>query len=110
MTSRTHHATRTWRLNCGCLRDYPGMPLNRTCAVLCVACRKSVVTEYAYPERACGHQASVREGSGTVHLCCTVEPGNENCEAGVHYDGKMSREFRVPGKLRASEEGQTRRA
>ena len=86
------------------------MSLGKTHRLLCVACRTVVTTEYPYPERTCGYQTSVRENSGTIHVCCTQDEGNEDCGRGVHYDRFVQRRFEVRGSLRASNDGTTSRA
>lgn len=112
MTSRTHHATRTWRLSCGCLRDFPGMSLGKTHWVLCVTCSQAVTTMYVYPEHCCGFSASVRrpEDQKLVQVSCTQDEGNESCAGGVHYDAFVQMRFEAHGKLRSSIEGHTYRA
>ena len=106
--SRTHHATRTWRLSCGCLRDYPGMPLGRTHQVLCVACRKPVKTLYPYEEDRCGYTTTARTREGKViHVSCTEDTGNEQCGVGVHYDRNVELRFEAHKKLRARRDGST---
>lgn len=109
---RTHHATRTWRLSCGCLRDYPGMPTRRTHHVLCMACQVAATTLYAYPERRCGITAVImRAGTGTrVRVSCTEPPGNTDCGLGVHFDKHMLIRFEAASTLRASQQGQIGRA
>ncbi len=108
-TSRTHHATRTWRLSCGCLRDYPGMPIGRVHTLLCVACRKAVTTLYPYDERRCGFTTTADrpEDGKIVHVSCTNPEGNATCGEGVHYDKNVKLEFKAHGKLRASRDGHT---
>jgi hypothetical protein len=102
--SRTHHATRTWRLSCGCLRDYPGMPLGKVHSVLCVACRLAVITLYAYPDQRCGLTTTApRQDGGLSHVSCTHDEGHE----GSHYDRYVEIRFEARGKLRAAREGQT---
>jgi hypothetical protein len=101
-----------WRLSCGCLRDYPGMPIGRVHHVLCVACRIGVTTLYAYDERRCGHTSSTSraEDGKLMHVSCTSPEGNEDCKRGVHYDRYVQMRFEEQGRLRASQDGQTGRA
>jgi hypothetical protein len=107
--SRTHHATRTWRLSCGCLRDYPGMPLGKTHHVLCVACRTPVTTLYPYEENRCAFTTTARraEDDKLMHVSCTEAPGNDRCEAGVHYDRNVQMKFRNHARLKATRDGHT---
>jgi hypothetical protein len=107
---RTHHAVRTWRLSCGCLRDYPGMPLGRAHRVLCVTCRIAVITLHAYPEPRCGAKATVAVPAGRVRVSCTQPPGSADCDAGVHHDKMTGTWFEASGALRAGRQGQTGRA
>lgn len=101
-----------WRLSCGCLRDYPGMPLGRTHQVLCVACRTAVKTLYPYGEKRCGYTTSARraEDGKIIHVSCTNETGNEQCGRGVHYDRNVQLRFEARGTLRATRTGHTGRA
>ena len=98
-----------WRLSCGCLREYPGMPLGRTHHVLCVACRTSVKTLYPYEERRCGFTMTARraEDNKVIHVSCTQDEGNEHCKAGVHYDRNVQMKFEARRRLRASRDGWT---
>lgn len=109
--ARTHHATRTWRLSCGCLRDYPGMPLGKIHQVLCVACCVAATTLYPYEERRCGCTTTARrtEDDVLIHVSCTNPEGNKDCERGVHFDRYVQLGFKSQGKLRASRSGETGR-
>ena len=101
-----------WRLSCGCLRAYPGMPTTRAHCLLCVACRTSVVTLYAYPDRRCGVRGVSAQNAVRVQVSCTNLPGNTDCEGGVHYDQCALAKFEAAGAgaLRAGSLGQTGRA
>lgn len=88
------------------------MPLGKTHAVLCVACRMAVSTEYAYPERRCGHTLSVRraEDDKVIHVSCTNDDGNADCGRGVHYDRYVQLRFGARDALRSGKDGQIGRA
>ncbi len=109
--TRTHHAVRTWRLSCGCLRDYPGMSLGQAHPVLCATCGTSVTTLYVYPEHCCGYTTTAQrpDAPRISHVCCTNSETSKDCARGVHYDRYVQIQFRAPAKLRSSDEGQTRR-
>ena len=111
LTARTHHATRTWRLSCGCLRDYPGMPMGKIHHVLCVACGIAVTTLYCYEETRCGYTTTTTraEDGKLIHVSCTNASGNKKCKEGVHYDKFVQTRFTGRGKLRTSREGQVNR-
>jgi hypothetical protein len=84
------------------------MPLGRVHQLLCVACRVAVMTEYPYPERRCGYTTTAlrAEDKKRVHVSCTNDPGNEDCETGVHYDRFVFIRFGEQGRLRAGKQGQ----
>jgi len=105
---RTHHATRTFRLSCGCIRDYSGMTAGKSQEVLCVACRKPAKTLYAYPENTCAVEGWA--SSPGMHVFCTKSPGTKSCADGFHYDEITVMSFEEPGKVRAGHHGNTRRA
>ncbi len=93
------------------------MPLGRVHHVLCVACRTSVTTLYAYEPQPgspayCGYTTTVRrpEDDKLLHVSCTEGTGNERCETGVHFDKYVQVKFEGRGKLGASRHGHTGRA
>lgn len=108
---KTHHATRKFRLGCGCLRDYPGMAVGKRHDVLCASCGAITTTLYAYPERACGADGTVTApAGGLIRVSCTRDHGNKDCKTGVHYDEFNKANFAGPGPLRQGEWGNTGRA
>jgi len=107
---KTHHATRTFRLSCGCLRDYPGMATGKVHEVLCPACHVAARTLYVYPEKRCGIVAIVElPDKSVMRVSCTREEGNKNCHLGVHHDEFVKTSFTLPAKLRKGGWGQTGR-
>lgn len=70
------------------------MPAGKRHELLCATCNQAVHTLYSYPDRACGAE-SVLPGPGSLntHVSCTREPGNEQCERGVHYDEFIKARF-----------------
>lgn len=88
------------------------MPLGKVHQVLCVACRMSVTTLYAYDERRCGFtMAATRAEDGKlIHVSCTNDEGNDHCAAGVHYDRYVCLRFDEHGRLKTSNDGATGRA
>jgi hypothetical protein len=102
---KTHHAARTFRLSCGCLRDYPGMAVGKRHEVLCPACSIAAYTLYAYPEKRCGATKAADVADGIRRVSCTNEPGTKQCGQGVHYDEFEHIKFSLPPKLRRGAEG-----
>jgi hypothetical protein len=78
------------------------MPAGQVHEVLCPVCVVAAETVYAYPERSCG----VRLGKDQ----CTEPIGNDICAQGVHLDSSTGQDFSLPGELRKSDEGTTKRA
>lgn len=107
---KTHHATRRFRLSCGCLRDYPGMAAGKRHDVLCTACGKAVTALFAYPERCCGTESAVAGEDQLIHLSCTNAPGNSSCGTGVHYDEFHKASFRNSTLVRRGAWGNTGRS
>jgi hypothetical protein len=79
-------------------------------SVLCTSCGKASATLFAYPDKCCGAEAMVAQGSRSTRVSCTNEAGNSECGAGVHYDEYASARFTVTVSLKRGNWGNTGRA
>lgn len=101
----THHPVRLFRLSCGCLREYPMMPVTTRHEVLCITCREAVTTVLAYPERCCAARGRV----SSYLLSCTLAVAE--CTGDWHFDAYADAEFKAgEPRLVRSREGRTGRA
>lgn len=73
------------------------MALGKSHDVICVSCHQAVHTLYAYPENTCAVEA--RTDIGEVQCCKNPE------HRGDHYDEFLKVQFKTPGKLKKSAEG-----
>jgi hypothetical protein len=101
----THHPVRLFRLSCGCLREYPMMPVSIQHVVLCATCRVAALTVFAYPDKCCG----ARGLHARFALSCTLEAAE--CDGTWHFDAVAGTPFttRLP-RLTQRREGKTGRA
>jgi len=105
----THHPVRLFRLSCGCLREYPMMPVGTEHPVLCITCRLAVVTTLAYPERCCSARGWAAVEGTRIQVSCTQVVGT--CITGLHIDSVVRVEFSARDyRLTARREGKTGRA
>ena len=70
------------------------------------------MTLYVYPEHRCGYTTvAVRpDDQQLCHVSCTNPEDSPGCAQGTHYDKFVQLRFRVPRKLKSSDDGHTSRA